>query len=1051
MVSDPDTEERRKVPWKSKSKQGKALPQGASPMLQRPCSSDSQPRNDSPLPDEHGEWQPDGASGDIETDEYVDELGKGQSNVLVAVRCRPLQPREVREGVKHAVRIIDGKVVILIDPSQGQIDQHGQPVLDALRQNRSKEKRYAFDHVFDETTPQRTVYNNTTNFLISGVLQGFNATVFAYGATGAGKTFTMLGSYKEPGIMYMTLQDLFSQMDSQTDERGFEVKCSFLEIYNENIRDLLQPSSDYLDVREDPVKGITVAGISEFSADSAAEVMDLLLAGNRNRTQEPTDANQTSSRSHAVLQVTVQEKEKGQGVQAKFHVGKLSMIDLAGSERASQTNNRGIRMIEGANINRSLLALGNVINALADRSKHGKGTFIPYRDSKLTRLLKDSLGGNCRTVMIANISPSHIQFEDTHNTLKYANRAKNIKTKVTRNVLKVDFHVAKYQKIIEELRTEITELKAKLSSQRENPHSFALDGPIGAGAHDERMEQVESEMWRQEIMQHFEEKLQLKRNLIDLDRLLTENKIEKSRAQVAISRWEAKRDGAGDETPKEIKQITDRMRHVNQNLASNQQKKAEVEDRLRQNYAQLQKLQNELPRRVKNDDMRAFLQLLFRAHVVELGNIELQEINNMNASVLEQRDLEIENLRLQIRLRDNMIKEREALLSSEQLQKLEASKPPSYLPCKTTAEWTTGVPSPRTRKRPSPRGLVSQAPGNREAKTTMERNPSEAYLNSELKEVPVPDPRKIKGLQRIASHSKLAHSEPPGARRQPPVQQQQQQQQHDESTASVSVEDDRTTRGPVRRQTDQSVCSGDERSITPSPAPLRDVHADRCGRPRPYPLSVSDRPTNAGLLSSPHSSPRPRIAFDGSPERFRRRPPAAPGSNQQRLQQPNGVGSRNVSRQQSGAQSRTHSNDSLGDRGGGGHRALSQPPVGRDQRANRNKPMQKAYLPYLRPNQQQGQLANANGLGSKQPRRRNSRDRMKVERVYTGRVAQSPQPMEPLPLTPPNPRQQPLAPRRQVSGRNEPTSKRETPTPHERGVGRPPNLPPLSTADIYLR
>ena len=161
------------------------------------------------------------------------------------------------------------------------------------------------------------------------------------------------------------------------------------------------------------------------------------------------------------MQITVENKDRAHGVSSEINVAKLSLIDLAGSERAAASHNRGIRLLEGANINRSLLALGNCINALCDQSAKNpnKPPHIPYRDSKLTRLLKDSLGGNCRTVMIANISPSDKCYEDTHNTLKYANRAKNIKTNATRNVLNVEYHVSKYTQIIAQLRSEITDLK----------------------------------------------------------------------------------------------------------------------------------------------------------------------------------------------------------------------------------------------------------------------------------------------------------------------------------------------------------------------------------------------------------------------------------------------------------------------------------------------------------------------------------------------------------------------------------------------------------------
>ena len=186
------------------------------------------------------------------------------------------------------------------------------------------------------------------------------------------------------------------------------------------IRDLLVPSSGYLDLRDDPEKGVVIAGVTEFKAESTEQVMNLLLIGNRRRTTEATNANQTSSRSHAVFQIILNKVSRTKNTTVETILGKLSLIDLAGSERGTVTENRGIRLMEGAKINRSLLALANCINALGDKNK--KGFFVPYRDSKLTRLLKDSLGGNCKTVMIVNVSPSSAQFEETINTLKYANR-----------------------------------------------------------------------------------------------------------------------------------------------------------------------------------------------------------------------------------------------------------------------------------------------------------------------------------------------------------------------------------------------------------------------------------------------------------------------------------------------------------------------------------------------------------------------------------------------------------------------------------------------------
>lgn len=272
----------------------------------------------------------------------------------------------------------------------------------------------------------------------------------------------MLGTETDLGIMALTLQELFRKIEKNSADKDFSVKLWYLEIYNEYLKDLVSPNKGFLDLREDK-KGTSVAGISEIEVRSADEILETLRIANRNRTQEATGANETSSRSHAILQVIVEVKEKNSGVNNEVKVGKLSLIDLAGSERASATNNKGVRLLEGANINKSLLNLGNCINTLCENHEKGINKHVPYRNSKLTRLLKDSLGGNSRTVMIANISPSAHTFDDTYNTLKYADRAKNIKTNVQRNVLSVQYHISNYTKIIDNLKEENKNLKLALS------------------------------------------------------------------------------------------------------------------------------------------------------------------------------------------------------------------------------------------------------------------------------------------------------------------------------------------------------------------------------------------------------------------------------------------------------------------------------------------------------------------------------------------------------------------------------------------------------------
>ncbi|MCL7046930.1 hypothetical protein MKW94_013092, partial [Papaver nudicaule] len=225
-----------------------------------------------------------------------------------------------------------------------------------------------------------------------------------------------------PGVMVLAIKDLFAKIRQRSCDGNHVVHLSYLEVYNEMVRDLLSPGRPLV-LREDK-QGITAAGLTQYRAYSTDEVMALLQQGNKNRTTEPTRANETSSRSHAILQVVAEYRVRDASMNVVNRVGKLSLIDLAGSERALATDQRTLRSLEGANINRSLLALSSCINALVEGKKH-----IPYRNSKLTQLLKDSLGGVCNTVMIANISPSNISFGETQNTLHWANRAKEIRTK----------------------------------------------------------------------------------------------------------------------------------------------------------------------------------------------------------------------------------------------------------------------------------------------------------------------------------------------------------------------------------------------------------------------------------------------------------------------------------------------------------------------------------------------------------------------------------------------------------------------------------------------
>jgi hypothetical protein len=401
----------------------------------------------------------------------VDEKG-----MMVCVRVRPLSQKETEAGIRNCCQVINNSIVAIRKEGSGGYLKSEQPMVND----------YAFDVAFDETSTQYEIYQQTAKRYIPNLLAGLNVTVFCYGATGAGKTHTMLGSTRsdeaaanaEAGIIPNAVCDLFQQIDesrrfqAQHGANGNEwtVVLSFIEVYNEQVYDLLETSGKVLSLREDSERGVVmVAGVIEQRVESYENVLELLQQGNKNRKTEATMANAVSSRSHAVLQLTIKHCRRLDCGRESVTESKLSMIDLAGSERASATNNRGARLQEGANINKSLLALANCINALSSNSlsTNQKQGNVKYRDSKLTHLLKSSLEGNCNLVMIANINPSHLTYEDSHNSLKYANRAKNIKVNpLLKDTVKESSWMEREARLKEEnemLRQRVAELERIIS------------------------------------------------------------------------------------------------------------------------------------------------------------------------------------------------------------------------------------------------------------------------------------------------------------------------------------------------------------------------------------------------------------------------------------------------------------------------------------------------------------------------------------------------------------------------------------------------------------
>ncbi|XP_072333976.1 kinesin-like protein KIF1B isoform X1 [Scyliorhinus torazame] len=383
------------------------------------------------------------------------------ASVKVAVRVRPFNSRETGK---------DSKCIIQMQGSSTSIINPKNP--------KESPKSFSFDYSYwSHTSPedpdfasQSQVYNDIGKEMLQHSFEGYNVCIFAYGQTGAGKSYTMMGKQDKDhqGIIPQLCEDLFEKInDNNNSDMSYSVEVSYMEIYCERVRDLLNPKTKgNLRVREHPLLGPYVEDLSKLAVTSYTDIADLMDAGNKARTVAATNMNETSSRSHAVF--TIVFTQKRHDVETDLcteKVSKISLVDLAGSERADSTGAKGTRLKEGANINKSLTTLGKVISALAEvdnapskSKKKKKSDFIPYRDSVLTWLLRENLGGNSRTAMVAALSPADINYEETLSTLRYADRAKQIKCNA---VINEDPNA----KLIRELKDEVTRLKDLLCSQ----------------------------------------------------------------------------------------------------------------------------------------------------------------------------------------------------------------------------------------------------------------------------------------------------------------------------------------------------------------------------------------------------------------------------------------------------------------------------------------------------------------------------------------------------------------------------------------------------------
>ncbi|KAJ8396081.1 hypothetical protein AAFF_G00021540 [Aldrovandia affinis] len=509
-----------------------------------------------------------------------------ECTIKVMCRFRPLNNAEVMRGDKYVAKF----------QGEDNVSIGGRP--------------YMFDRVFQSNTTQEQVYNACAQKIVKDVLEGYNGTIFAYGQTSSGKTHTMEGNLHDTdgmGIIPRIVQDIFNYIYSMDENLEFHIKVSYFEIYLDKIRDLLDVSKTNLSVHEDKNRVPYVKGCTERFVCSPEEVMDTIDEGKSNRHVAVTNMNEHSSRSHSIFLINV--KQENTQTEQKLS-GKLYLVDLAGSEKVSKTGAEGAVLDEAKNINKSLSSLGNVISALAEGS-----TYVPYRDSKMTRILQDSLGGNCRTTIVICCSPSSFNEAETRSTLMFGQRAKTIKNTVCLNVeLTAEQWKKKYEREKEKnktLRSTVTWLENELNrwrsgesvpldeqfdKEKANAEVLALDNVVsnekpastptvpGVRLTDAEKEKCEAELTKlykqlddkdDEINQQSQLAEKLKQQMLDQDELLASSRRDHDNLQAELTRLQLENDASKEEV-KEVLQALEEL------AVNYDQKSQEVEDKTRE-------------------------------------------------------------------------------------------------------------------------------------------------------------------------------------------------------------------------------------------------------------------------------------------------------------------------------------------------------------------------------------------------------------------------------------------------------------------------------------
>ncbi|XP_065919368.1 kinesin-like protein KIF3B [Dysidea avara] len=603
-------------------------------------------------------------------------MAKKSESVKVVVRCRPMSEQEIASNYE---RVVD------MDVARGMV------IIKNPNSTDSNLRDFTFDAVYDWNSKQKDLYDETFRPIVESVLEGYNGTIFAYGQTGTGKTYTMEGIRSDAelkGVIPNAFDHIFIHIQ-RTENEQFLVRASYLEIYQEAIRDLLSKDQQKrLELRERPDSGVYVEDLSSFVAKNVKEIERVMSVGNQNRSVGRTDMNEHSSRSHAIFIVTVECCKIGVDGKDHIRVGKLNLVDLAGSERQSKTGTTGERFKEATKINLSLSALGNVISALVD----GKSSHIPYRDSKLTRLLQDSLGGNSKTCMVANVGPASYNYDETLTTIRYANRAKNIKNKPIINEDPKDALLREFQEELLRLKSALEKRKKKGSKKR---HKTQQEGD-SEGESDEgeentegnlKVEQERLEAERQSILQNKELLEEEREKLVSgVQERANQLKKEQKKQEVLASKIKAMESKLLAGT-KSIVDKTDQ-----QQIALEQQKQEMIEQKKRERTIQQQLLLKE-ESTLEAKENYSSLQEEVEVKTKKLNKLksrlkvtkaEIVDMKSEQAKVREELAISLEELQRDLKLRsvivDNFIPPEEVEMISSRAEYDEETERWSLIP-----------------------------------------------------------------------------------------------------------------------------------------------------------------------------------------------------------------------------------------------------------------------------------------------------------------------------------------------------------------------------------